>query len=102
MGDSESAWAVQVGVRAMTRLRNAAFLVGAIGMTVGLGLILDGIVGSHLIWGGTVCNQSGMIAECVGYPPTGVMILAIVSAFVCTGVWSGVSKVSKRFERCNV
>jgi len=93
VGDSKPTRPDQVGARAVRRISKIAFLVLVAATAVGLGAFFDNIVGYHLVWGGTVCEDTGVIQSCVGYPPAGIMVLAIVSTLLWTGILQGVSRV---------
>lgn len=61
--------------------------------TVGIASLLDDYADPVLIWGGAQCDTVGGVETCFGYPPTGVILIAIAVAMV---VGYGVSVLALR------
>lgn len=57
-------------------------LAGILGLTGVLSVTATQHVDSVLIFGGTECETVNGLYSCVGYPPSGVAIIALVSVVI--------------------
>lgn len=55
-------------------------LVALIAVTGALSYAANQYVDSVLLFGGTECDTMNGIQTCVGYPPTGIVIIVLLSA----------------------
>jgi len=73
----------------MDQWRTYGVLAVGLIVAVGAGMVLDGFVTPEAVWGGSVCETSGEILGCYGYPPTGIVVLFIVSTMAVAAVAQG-------------
>jgi hypothetical protein len=75
-------------------------LLAPFALAVLAGIYLQQHVDPVHIWGGTQCNAPGPngIEACFGYPPTGIIVLTLISFVVLAGLTEVGDRIRENYQ----